>query len=494
MVKVRHEHKAIKALEKLEAKSDVRFFIAGGYVRDTLRNKPPKDVDIVATNIDFENLVALLRTEGETKTINFSSTKFGIVLFRVDRNEIIEVALPRSEHSTGFGHKDFDVTKGPDITLEQDSARRDFRINAMYLPVGYRSKKEVIDYQGGVQDIKERRITFVGSADDRIKEDPLRMLRLVSLQSRTGYKIDPSAINAVRNNADLVREIPADCIKNELETMLLSSKPSRSIRLLAKLKLLNTIIPELDACRGIKQEKAYHRYDIFTHCIKACDIAEPTLALRYAALLHDIGKLEVKKWNEKKRRLTFYNHHKVSASRARDILKRLRLDKKLIEEICFLIAMHMYDYRAQWKNRTVRKFIKKVGITKNDLDKLERIPLFQLRIADRLGSGFKSIPITERQKAFEERIRFAFDEAEIFGMEDLAIDGHDIANHLRKVPGPKIGVILDKLLDVVMESPLLNNKKDLLDLASEISEKIDKLDIGPCKHWGDWKRKVLKLV
>lgn len=494
MTKIRHRHEALEVLKELEAGSDVRFFIAGGYVRDALRGKPPKDVDVVAMNTDFNSLVKLLQTKGETKFIPFASTKFGIVLFRLNGGQQIEIAMPRVEHSTGSGHKDFEVTKGSEITLEQDSARRDFKVNSMYLPVGYKSRREVIDYHGGAQDIRNRCISFIGNANERIEEDPLRMLRLVSLQAKTGYKIDPSAVDAVRCNAKLARKIPANRIKDELQTMLLSRKPSRSMRLLAKLKLLSTAIPELDVCRGIKQEKTFHKYDVFTHCIKACDFVPPVLSLRYAALLHDLGKPTTKKWDNNKKRFTFHNHHKVSVSKAGVALRRLRLSEKLVEEICFLIDMHMYDYRAKWKNRTVRRFVKKVGITKSDLDKLDQIPLFQLRIADRLGSGFKNIPVTGRQKAFEERIKSVFDEAEIFGAEDMAVNGSDILKHLRIVPGPKIGVILNKLLDTIMEKPLLNTKKDLLNLASELLEKIDNQDIKFEGSWENWKKKVSELI
>lgn len=494
MAKIRHRHKILEVLKELEAGSDVRFFITGGYVRDTLRGKPPKDIDIVAMNTDFSSLIELLQTKGETKFIPFASIKFGIILFRVDTGHQIEIAMPRLERSTGSGHKDFEVTKGPGVTLKQDSARRDFKINSMYLPLEYKSRRDVIDYHGGVQDIRNRRISFVGDANKRIEEDPLRMLRLVSLQAKTEYRIDPFTVEAVKSNAELAREIPADCIKGELQTMLLSRKPSRSMRLLAKLKLLSTAIPELDDCRGVKQEKTFHKYDVFTHCIKACDFVPPVLSLRYAALLHDLGKPAVKKWDNSKKRFTFHNHHKVSTSKAKVALVRLRLGGKLIEEICFLIDMHMYDYRAKWKNKTVRRFVKKIGITKSDLDKLDQIPLFQLRIADRLGSGFKNIPVTGRQKAFEERIRSVFDEAEIFGAEDMAVNGRDVSGHLRILPGPKIGVILNKLLDTIMERPLLNSKKDLLALASKLLERIDNLDVKFEGNWEEWKKEVSKLI
>lgn len=499
MVKIRRRHEAIEALKELEAESDVKFFITGGYVRDALRNKPAKDIDVVAINTNFEELVELLHIRGETKMVDFASTrKFGVVLFRVKGCRHIEIALPRIEHSTGSGHKEFKVTAGPEITLEQDSARRDFKINSMYLPIGYKSRKEVIDHQGGARDIKSRRISFVGNAKERIKEDPLRALRLVSLQAKTGYRIDPAAISAVRDNTALVWEVPADRIKDELKVLLLSRRPSRSIRLLAKLGLLKIVIPELDSCRGVKQEKTYHKYDVFTHCLKACDFVPPVLALRYAALLHDIGKPKVKKWDKNKKRFTFHNHHKVSTYKARGALERLKLSNELIEEICFLIDMHMYDYRAKWKSKTVRKFVKKIGITKSDLDELDQIPLFQLRIADRLGSGFKNIPITDRQRAFEGRIRKVFDQAEIFGMEDLAVNGDDVIKHLRVLPGPMVGIILDKLLDTALEKPLLNNKKELLDLSSKLIEEIEGLGIRLKGNWEEtegygparWKKEV----
>ena len=494
--KLRRWVNTLKALESIQKTTKAVFYIAGGAVRDLLVGRDPTDLDVVATKIGVTELWNKLRGIGEVRALNFSSTRFGITLFRVDDEPFTEIALPRTEISTGTGHRDFEIAVGPEISLKEDSDRRDFKINALYLPLSSRDRSDIIDYQEGLEDIKRRKISFVGNPKDRIYEDPLRMLRAISLQARTGYRIGSVSFDSISKLSRLIKEIPAERINVELRKVLLARKPSTSFILLHKTGLLRYIMPELEECVGVNQDRTYHKYDVFTHCIKSCDNAPPSLVLRLAALLHDIGKPDTKGWNESKGKITFYNHEVVGELKARKALGHLKFSNKEIEDVCFLVAMHMYDFRARWTDKAVRRFVKRVGITSSDLANLGNIPLFQLRIADRLGSGFKNIRITKRQKALEQRIIGVFEKAGVFDIKDLVVNGDDVIENCGIRESPDVGIILETVFNIVLDKPFLNNRDDLLHMVMNVAKQLDTLKTAKLKHHSvhDYKRAMVRKI
>ena len=217
---------------------------------------------------------------------------------------------------------------------------------------------------------------------------------------------------------------------------LLNDKPSIQIKKWQKEGKLKKFLPELDNCAGVAQDTKFHQDDVFIHCIKTCDNTPPELSMRWAALLHDIGKaktadshilcdiyfpekkiirychLKGKKCNNKcehaVERITFYKHEIASEKLARRVLKRFKIKAPLYNEIMQLIGLHMYNYTFEWSDRAIAKFIKNTEITKQILENPDEFPLFRLRIADRVSRGL--IPVTQRQRDFENRLRNYFDE------------------------------------------------------------------------------------
>lgn len=460
----------ISKLEELQQQHRADFYYVGGVVRDVIRGVRPKDVDVVALGIKDDDLYRLLRESGEVQFVG----RFGIYLFRSRGiDDFIQISLPRREVSTGPGHRDFDIEiinpkegSAKEILLA-DSRRRDFTINAMYLPVGFnRDLPEVIDFQRGLQDISRGVLRFVDDPYKRISEDPIRIMRAFSLSARTGFYIHKSAKEAIANLSELLEERPAETVRIELEKILLSEKPSKILKLMLKLGTLSVVMPELADCAGISQAKKYHKYDVFTHCVCACDNAPQDIVLRLAALLHDIGKPETREL--KQGHYTFYNHEIASVDAAYDILKRLRFSGYIIEEVLFLIRNHMYHYSRAWTDKAVRRFIKQVGISESEMEDLSNFPLFILRKADRLGSGFKTIAVTQRQKDFEDRIKDVYAKSTAFGIGDLVIGGRDLIESFKLEPSPIIGKVLRRLLDMVMEYPSLNKKDKLLEASRDL--------------------------
>lgn len=460
-------YKTLDILRALNKDTKAEVYLVGGFVRDLLRKKRNDDLDVVIRKASLKTITSYLERYGKVIRVSLKKTtdKFSvsILLFKATGDHIeAQIALPRR------GERQI---ADPNNTLRQDHAYRDFTINALYLPVDYKTSKDVIDISGGRQDIKNRIIKTNGDPTKRIKESPIRMMRAMSLAARTGYKLDKTLAAAIHKNLTLLEKVPIEGIRIELNKILLSKTPSKYLKLMRRIGLLKKILPELDRCYKVNQDERYHKYDVFCHCIYAADNIDPNIILRLAALLHDIGKVDTReilsnKKDPKARRITFHKHEMHSVKLAKKALTRLRYDKQTINEVIALIRHHMYHYTRDYTDAAVRRFIKKVGITKEHLQDLGSFPLFKLRAAERLGNGLKTVPVTEKQKDFEARITKILKENSGLHIKDLAVDGNDLIKILKIKQSPKIGKILNTLLEHVLEHPKHNDRVYLLGLAA----------------------------
>lgn len=445
----------IKALKKLDGHHGAEVYFCGGYVRDFLRRKRNNDIDIVTRNIEASQIRKFLSNYGGTKVVTLTFD-VPVLLFKAFRDNLeAQIVFPRN------GEGKF----SPLNTLEEDAAHRDFTINAMYLPVHCKSRNEVIDFFGGSKDIKKRILSAVGNPDGRITESPIRILRALSLASRTKYRIRSDLMNSMKNHVELLKKVPVEAIREELNKILLHNKPSRYFKIMHKLGILKILIPELDNCSGVKQDKRYHKYEVFKHCLYTCDNIDPDLTLRLAAILHDIGKSNTKKKIGNK--ITFHKHEIISTQLAKDFLQRFKYSKETTKNVLHLIRLHMYHYTREFSDAAIRRFIKRVGIVKDDLDDLGNIPLFKLRKAERLGNGYKTIAITDRQLDFEKRIKEVFKTTGAFELKDLDINGGVIMKLFNMEQSPRIGDVLNYLLEKTVSNKKLNNRIDLIKLSAE---------------------------
>jgi len=436
-------------------------YLVGGFVRDFIRNEKSSDIDAVVKGKAIKSIQAFLAKYGKVKLIELSKVKdtFGvrILLFKAHGDNLTaQIKLPaRGKKQTQDSHN----------TLRQDSAHRDFTINAMYLPMNAKSREEIIDYHGGKTDIKNKLIRAVGDAIERMQEQPIRMLRAISLAARTGFIIHEDVLFAIKHCAPLLENVNVDAIRKELNHILLCDKPSKYLKMLHILDLLKLIMPELVDCIDVKQERKHHRWDVFHHCIYTCDNVDPELTLRLSGLLHDIGKPATKKIVRGKG-ITFHKHEMVGSKLAKKMLARLGYDNETKKEISKWIRLHMYHYTREYGDTAVRRFITKAGIKKEDLKNLNEFPLFKLRAAERLGNGFKKIPITPKQKDFEKRIIKIYNETTAFGVNDLALKGKDIMEVFKLEQSNLIGDVKNHLLEKVLSDQKLNNRIDLIKLAA----------------------------
>ncbi len=427
-----------------------RLYEVGGAVRDRLLGIPrtQKDTDYLVTGIPLSELVALLKKFGY---VDLVGRFFGVIKFTdKDTGVTFDISLPRREKSTGTGHKDFEVDFDPSLPVEADLGRRDFTINAMALEVATGKR---IDPFKGEEDLKARLVREV--FPQAFEEDPLRMLRAVQFASRFNFEIEPKTWGHLLASVKLIETVAAERVAEELNKLiLLSPKPSIGFKLLERSGLLKIILPELAEGVGVTQPGGYHRWEVFEHSLYVVDAAPPKLAVRWAALLHDVAKPRAKV--ETGEGATFYGHEKLGSKMTKQILRRLKYSNDFIDQVFLLVDKHMFT--TQVTDKGLRRLIRKLGP--------ELVfELLDLRRADVTGQGMGGK--TDDVDELEGRIKSELEKKPPFSVKDLAVTGHDIMEILRISPGPAVGKILNHLLEQVLDDPAKNEKSALLKLAKD---------------------------
>jgi putative nucleotidyltransferase with HDIG domain len=437
------------------------LYAVGGRVRDEIRSRldgmprPAKDLDYVATGLTLDELVERLRSVGRAELVGAT---FAVVKCTID-GETVDVALPRRERSTGVGHRDFAVESGPEVSLEDDLARRDFRMNMIARAVG---SGVLVDPYGGEADITARRIDVRWAG--AFEEDPLRLLRACQFAARFEFAVTSQTLEAMRAAAPLVATVSAERVRDELIKLIeLAPRPSAGFELMRETGLLPYVLPELAEGVGVEQN-VYHAYDVFGHGLHTVD-ATPTgdLLLRVAALLHDVGKPRTKDGPH------FYRHEVVGAEMVRELLERLRFPGETVERTERLVRQHMYHADPGAAPATLRRFINRIGT-----DNLA--PQFALRAADIAGSGLpKRGPENE---IFERRVWDTLEARPPLSVRDLAVNGADAIAALiqaGRLPtgsrgGPAVGRLLRAVLEAVLDDPNIGRQDQLALLKREASE------------------------
>jgi len=329
-----------------------RAVFAGGVVRDLLLGNAVSDIDIATSALPAE-VEALF-----PKTIAVGK-HFGVVIVVIDSINY-EVATFRIEGGYVDGRHPVSVRFAGE---EEDARRRDFTVNALFLdPL----EKTVIDYTDGLIDLDRRVIRTVGSPTQRLEEDKLRVLRAVRFACQLGFEIEPETYAEVKRQAKKLLQVSWERIRDELIRILTGPDAARGLDLLADSGILEVILPEVDAMRGIPQPPEFHpEGDVFVHTRlmfkKAGQISDPNLAL--AVLLHDVGKPPTLSVRE---RIRFDGHDRKGAEMAESICRRLRLSGEEIAEIVDLVGEHLRFIPVQeMRESTLKRFLRKHNIEKH---------------------------------------------------------------------------------------------------------------------------------
>ena len=415
-------------------------YVVGGSIRDVLLGRDPADWDL-ATDARPEKILELFPDA-------VYENRFGTVALGRG-NELHEITTFRSDHDYADFRRPHRVEFGDRI--EDDLARRDFTINAMAWGADAPAPvPRLVDPFGGQSDIAARTLRAVGDPGARFEEDALRMVRAIRLATTLDVGIEARTLAAIRERAALIERLSGERLAAELDKLLAAPRPSVGLRLLAGTGVMAVLSPELAAQRGIPQDKIAGE-DLWDHTVRTVDaVPADRPVVRLAALLHDIGKQATMAEGH------FIGHDTVGAEIAATFLRKLRYPNAVTERVVHLITHHMFSYDESWGDSGVRRFIRRIG-----RESLE--PLFDLREADNEGSGQprEAHGLAELRLRVSEQLeaRSALDRG------DLVIDGQDLITELGLTQGPRLGTILDDLLERVISDPEVNDRPTLLLLA-----------------------------
>lgn len=436
-----------KYLVKRLEDSGFETYLVGGALRDKLLGEKIHDIDLT-TRARPEQIMKIF---SDMKLIDIGK-KFGTIKV-IYKSEEFEITSFRAESF----YKD---KRHPDKisfsnTIEEDLKRRDFTINAMAERNG-----KIIDLFDGKKDLKDKIIRAVGNPYERIEEDYLRALRAVRFATVLDFEIEENLKNAIKNKKNNIEEISKERIRDEINKILLSKNPSKGIRLLEKLGLLEYIFPEVKKMIGFNQHSSHHKFDLFEHSMKVLDMTPANLKTRMAGLFHDTGKIDTFFIDENGEG-RFFGHQEISKEIIKKRLKELKYPKKFIENTSLLVERHM-DNTNTYTKKSVRKLLRKVG-DENIYD------LFDLQKADVLSTVHDNTENISNAKILLEEILNSNTPRK---KDQIDFSGNDLIEIGFK-EGKKLGEILNEAYNLVMDEKLENKKSEIV---KYIKNKYNNLD------------------
>jgi tRNA nucleotidyltransferase (CCA-adding enzyme) len=453
-------------------------YLVGGAVRDELLGLESKDADFLVPGVDTDGLKRALEPHGRVEDLVVGGRLVGVRLYPRDKaisrlaRAGIEFAPPRKEVSTGPGRHDFEIVADPSLSVVDDMRRRDFTINAMArrLETG-----ELVDPLGGREDLEAGVLRTVSPTS--FAEDPLRLVRALRFVSQVGLEPDESTLQQMRDEAKSVRLVSGERVggglaadgMGELSKLLLGKEPARALRIARDMGVLVELLPEFERAIGFDQGSRYHSLTVDEHTfsvVQAAADAGFSLAVRLAALFHDLGKPYVA-WRGSDGRLHYYarpgyadkSHEQVGCELARSALARLRYPTALHQRVERIVRHHMFSI-GKGDALRARRFLAKHG------DEVA------FELVDHKEADYRGKPGPDGEPPFEdleklERFRRLLERERKnpHRRADLAIDGTDLIQ-AGFAPGPNLGRVLADLLHDVVEDPALNTRDELLKRAA----------------------------
>ena len=430
----------LDCLERLED-AGFRAWAVGGCVRDACLGRTPQDYDLCTDALPEQT-----QTVFADWSLVLSGVKHGTVGV-VTSGGVVEITTLRAEGDYRDGRHPQWVRFVPE--LREDLLRRDFTINAM----AWNPREGLFDPFGGREDLERGILRAVGDPERRFREDALRILRGVRFAARFGLTAEENTLAAMEALAPLMDSLSRERVFGELCALLPGITAEELIRFAP---VITGAIPELKDMVGFDQHSPHHAYDLYTHTAHVVGAVPGDLKLRWAALLHDVGKISTFTLDETGRG-HFYSHAAMSAEAADEILRRLKAPTALRERVTILIRHHMT--RLEEDKKLLKRRVRALG-----WDTMEE--LLQLQEADMRSKG------TGEPQDFDQfrRIRVLLEEIRAenacLTLKDLAVNGQDML--ALGLKGPQIGKTLNALLDAVLEERLPNDREVLLRYAGEM--------------------------
>lgn len=424
-------------------------YIVGGAVRDLVMGRKPKDWDIAtsATPQAVRNLFYKTIDTGlkhGTVTVVEDDETFEVTTYRIDGN----YSDNRHPDSVQFTTR-----------IEEDLARRDFTINAMAIG----TNGNIIDPYYGQADIVKKKIQCVGNPADRFSEDALRMLRACRFAAQLEFDIDTYTMNIIRGFAGMLKQVSAERIREEFTKILTSNHPDIGFEAAYNSGITKVVLPEFDRMIECAHENPFHYTDVGHHCLDVVSGVPSRAALRWAALLHDVGKPDTKAWDEDKGRFRYIGHPERSTEIAEEILTRLKFSNADKTHILDLISYH--DFICETPSK-LRRFAAKMG-----KDFFE--DFYALQYADAYAHTAEYAPyIQSKHDDMRAKIEQYFADGSAITISGLQINGDDLLS--LGFQGKQIGEFLNRMLSECLGQPGHNNREYLLSQAAKYKKKLDR--------------------
>jgi len=444
--------KLFKLISKTAEDSGLSVYIVGGYVRDLLMKRAaPTDIDFVTegSGIALAQSVAAA-IDPETKVSVFKT--YGTAMFRYQGLELEFVGARKESYNA--------ESRNPSVeqgTLEDDQKRRDFTINAMAISLNQESFGELVDPFHGVEDMEKRILRTPLEPEQTYSDDPLRMMRAVRFAATLGFSIEENSLEAIKKEAHRIKIVTIERIMVEFNKIMLSEKPSTGLKILKDTGLLELIIPELTALEGIEEVEGQTHKDNFWHTLEVVDnISQNTenLWLRWAALLHDIGKAPTKKF-VKGTGWTFHGHEFLGSKMVKTLFQRLKLplgkDMKYVQKMVKLSSRPIALISDEASDSALRRMLFDAG---EDLE-----DLFTLCKADITTKN------AQKQEKFKKNFEYVAQKIKEVEEKDHIrnfqppITGEEIMAMFNLAPGREIGILKERVKEAILEGNIPNEKE-----------------------------------
>lgn len=449
-------------VSKVADDNEIICFAIGGFVRDVILSRDVYDIDIVCLKRGLFLAEEVARRVSASKIAVYKN--FGTAMFVYDGLKI-EFVQARKE-SYNKNSRNPIVQEG---TFEDDQKRRDFTINTLAVGLNKGNFGEVVNYLNGLEDLDKKIIRTPVDPDTTFDDDPLRMLRAIRFASQLHFSIEKNTFEGIKRQCKRIKIISPERVRDELNKILLSEKPSVGFKLLSKAGLLSLILPEIEALKGQERINNLSHKDIFLHTLQVLDnVAEKSdnLWLRWTALLHDVAKPYTKRFDPACG-FSFHGHEEIGARWVKRIFTRLFIPKDKIPYVEKLIRLHLRPIIIAQNivtDSAVRRLAYEAGGDFTDLMILCR--------ADITSKNTEKIDMyLNNFNKVEEKVEYIEKKDHIRNLQPV-LTGFDIMQELKLSPGPKVGEIKKKLKEAIINGEIENDYEHLHELMLQIYEHV----------------------